>query len=115
MIPRTGSVEKRTCPIHLDLSTARGKLWELEPRVGMLVPWHRTTGRTSRTSCSRTSTKRTVRKQDATLCGGDLAEGKGDVENVVLAAKKAETAFQMLQALRNRVVEAYDEIKQMRV
>lgn len=54
-------------------------------------------------------------QQDATRAVEDLAEGKGDVENVVLAAKKAETAFQMLQALRNRVVEAYDEIKQMRV
>lgn len=54
-------------------------------------------------------------QQDATLAVEGLAEGKGDVENVVLAAKKAETAFQMLQALRNRVVEAYDEIKQMRV
>lgn len=54
-------------------------------------------------------------QQDATRAVEDLVEGKGDVENVVLAAKKAETAFQMLQALRNRVVEAYDEIKQMRV
>jgi len=54
-------------------------------------------------------------QQDATRAVEDLAQGKSDVENVVLAAKKAETAFQMLQALRNRVVEAYDEIKQMRV
>lgn len=54
-------------------------------------------------------------QQDATRAVENLVEGKGDVENVVLAAKKAETAFQMLQALRNRVVEAYDEIKQMRV
>lgn len=54
-------------------------------------------------------------QQDATRAVEDLVQGKGDVENVVLAAKKAETAFQMLQALRNRVVEAYDEIKQMRV
>src|SRR5262245_49919210 len=55
-------------------------------------------------------------QQDATRAIEDLATGnRGDVENVVLAAKKAETAFQMLQALRNRVVEAYDEIKQIRV
>ncbi len=54
-------------------------------------------------------------QQDATRAVEDLAQGKSDIENVVLAAKKAETAFQMLQALRNRVVEAYDEIKQMRV
>lgn len=55
-------------------------------------------------------------QQEATTAIEDLASGRrADVENVVLAAKKAETAFQMLQALRNRVVEAYDEIKQMRV
>jgi hypothetical protein len=37
-----------------------------------------------------------------------------DVENVLLATTKADNAFRMLQSLRNRVMEAYDEIKQMR-
>lgn len=33
----------------------------------------------------------------------------------MLATQKADNAFRMLQALRNKVVEAYDEIKQTRV
>jgi flagellar hook-basal body complex protein FliE len=55
-------------------------------------------------------------QQEATRAVEDLTTGKRvDVENVMLAANKADTAFRMLQSLRNRVVEAYDEIKQIRV
>ncbi|MBL9000316.1 MAG: flagellar hook-basal body complex protein FliE [Phycisphaerae bacterium] len=55
-------------------------------------------------------------QQDATRAVEDLATGdRSDIEGVVLATQKADNAFRMLQALRNRVVEAYDELKQMRV
>jgi len=54
-------------------------------------------------------------QQEATRAVEDLAGGQGDLENVILATNKADNAFRMLQALRNRVIEAYDEIKQMRV
>jgi flagellar hook-basal body complex protein FliE len=54
-------------------------------------------------------------QQDATSAVEQLQTGqRHDVENVLLATAKADTAFRMLQALRNRVMEAYDEIKQMR-
>jgi flagellar hook-basal body complex protein FliE len=54
-------------------------------------------------------------QQEATRAVEDLQTGKRqDVENVLLATTKADNAFRMLQALRNRVMEAYDEIKQMR-
>lgn len=53
-------------------------------------------------------------EQDATRAVEDLTSGSGDIENVMLATNKADNAFRMLQALRNKVVEAYDEIKQMR-
>jgi flagellar hook-basal body complex protein FliE len=46
----------------------------------------------------------------------DLAAGRrGDIEGVMLATEKAETAFKMLQAVRNKVVQAYEEIQQIRV
>jgi len=46
----------------------------------------------------------------------DLASGRrGDIEGVMLAAEQAETAFKMLQAVRNKVVQAYEEIQQIRV
>lgn len=57
-----------------------------------------------------------VLQQDATKAIEDLATGqRDDPEGVILAAKKAEAAFQMIQALRNKVMQAYDEVKQMRV
>jgi len=55
-------------------------------------------------------------QQEATRAVEDLAGGqRADVEGVLLATQKADNAFRMLQSLRNRMVEAYDEIKQMRV
>lgn len=55
-------------------------------------------------------------QQEAEHAAEQLATGeRSDVENVVLATQKADNAFKMLQALRNKVVEAYDEIKQVRV
>ena len=53
---------------------------------------------------------------DATRAVEDLATGqRSDVEGVILATQKADNAFRMLQSLRNRMMEAYDEVKQMRV
>lgn len=55
-------------------------------------------------------------QKDASDAAQDLVTGKrNDLEGVVAATEKAETAFKMLQAMRNQVMEAYDEIKQMRV
>lgn len=53
---------------------------------------------------------------DATKAIEDLQTGnRDDIEGVILATQKAELAFRMLQGVRNKVVEAYNEIKQMRV
>lgn len=38
-----------------------------------------------------------------------------DVESVMLATQKAETAFHLLLQVRNKVMDAYDELKQIRV
>lgn len=55
-------------------------------------------------------------QQDADRAVEDLYSGKrNDLESVVLATQKADTAFRMLQQVRNRMMEAYEEIKQMRV
>ncbi|MFK7883099.1 MAG: flagellar hook-basal body complex protein FliE [Phycisphaerales bacterium] len=55
-------------------------------------------------------------QQDATKATEDLLTGKrNDLEGVVLATEKADTAFKMLQAMRNQVMQAYDEVKQIRV
>ncbi|HYF15112.1 MAG TPA: flagellar hook-basal body complex protein FliE [Phycisphaerales bacterium] len=55
-------------------------------------------------------------QQEATRAVEDLATGqRNDVEGVILATQKADNAFRMLQALRNRVMDAYEEVKQMRV
>lgn len=55
-------------------------------------------------------------QQDATRAIEDLATGqRDDVEGVILATQKADSAFKMLQAVRNKVVEAYQEMNQIRV
>jgi flagellar hook-basal body complex protein FliE len=55
-------------------------------------------------------------QQDATKAVEDIQTGKRtDVENVLTATAKADMAFKALQAVRNQVLRAYDEIQQMRV
>jgi len=55
-------------------------------------------------------------QQDAQVAIEDLAAGRRDnVAEVMMAAKKAEVAFQMLLQVRNKLVDAYEEIRQMRV
>ena len=53
---------------------------------------------------------------DATKAIEDLQTGqRDDVEGVLLATAKADTAFRLLQQVRNKVFEAYREIQQIRV
>jgi flagellar hook-basal body complex protein FliE len=55
-------------------------------------------------------------QQEAATAAEDLATGKRtDVESVLLATQKADTAFRVLLAVKNRVQAAYDEMKQVRV
>jgi flagellar hook-basal body complex protein FliE len=55
-------------------------------------------------------------QQDATRAIEDLQTGRrDDVEGVLLATAKADTAFRLLQQVRNKVFEAYREIQQLRV
>lgn len=53
---------------------------------------------------------------DADLAAEDLVTGRrDDVEGVMIATQKADTAFRMLLAVRNRMMEAYEEVKQIRI
>ncbi len=55
-------------------------------------------------------------QQDAEMAIEDLAAGKrDDVAGVMIAKQKADLAFQMLLQVRNKLVAAYEEVKQMRV
>lgn len=55
-------------------------------------------------------------QQDAQRAVEDLTTGKRtDVASVVIAQQKAKQAFELLVQVRNKMLEAYDEIKQMRV
>ena len=44
-----------------------------------------------------------------------LANRRVDVESVMIATEKADTAFRLLVQVRNKVLAAYDELKQLRV
>ena len=46
----------------------------------------------------------------------DLATGqRDDVESVLIATQKADTAFRLLLQVRNKMIDAYDEVRQMRI
>ena len=55
-------------------------------------------------------------QQDAEVAIEDLTTGKrDDVDAVLMAKQKADIAFQMLLQVRNKVMDAYEEVKQIRV
>lgn len=54
-------------------------------------------------------------QQEAAFAVEDLAVGRGDAESVFMAKQKADIAFQMLLQVRNKLMDAYDEVKQIRV
>ena len=55
-------------------------------------------------------------QRDAKEAVEDLAAGRrDDLEGVILATQKADTAFRMLLAVRNKMMDAYQEIKEVRV
>lgn len=55
-------------------------------------------------------------QQDAEKAIEDLATGRrDDVANVMIAKQKADMAFKMLLQVRNKLVDAYEEIKDIRV
>jgi len=55
-------------------------------------------------------------QQDAETAVEDIVSGKrDDFNNVLIAKQKADIAFQMLLEVRNQMMDAYEEIKQIRV
>lgn len=55
-------------------------------------------------------------QSDATKAIEDLHTGKrDDLETVLAATAKADTAFRMLQQVRNKLMDAYSELQQIRV
>lgn len=55
-------------------------------------------------------------QQDAEKAIEDLYTGRrDDVDGVMIAKQKADLAFQMLLQVRNKMIDAYEEIRQMRV
>lgn len=54
-------------------------------------------------------------QEEATAKTENMLTGQGTVEDALLATAKADAAFRMLMALRNKVQAAYDEVKQIRV
>lgn len=55
-------------------------------------------------------------QQDAEVAIEDLAAGKrNDMDQVLMAKQKADVAFQLLLQVRNKMMDAYEEVKQIRV
>ncbi len=55
-------------------------------------------------------------QRDANMAMEDLAAGRrDDVESVIIATQKADIAFKMLLQVRNKVMDAYEEVKQLRI
>lgn len=54
-------------------------------------------------------------QQDAEQTKIGVATGEASLEEVITATETADTAFRMLLAVRNKLVDAYDEVKNIRV
>lgn len=55
-------------------------------------------------------------QQNATEAIEDLTTGRRtDVESVLVATEQADAAFRMLLQVRNKMIDAYDELRQIRV
>lgn len=55
-------------------------------------------------------------QQDAEVAIEDLVAGRrDDMESVMMAKQKADIAFQMMLQVRNKLMDAYEEVKQIRV
>lgn len=55
-------------------------------------------------------------QEEASEATMDLQTGKRtDFDGVIIAAEKADMAFQMLLQVRNKMIDAYNEVKQIRV
>ena len=55
-------------------------------------------------------------QQDAEMAIEDLAAGRrADMDGVLIAKQKADVAFKMLLQVRNKMMDAYEEVKQIRV
>ena len=55
-------------------------------------------------------------QQQATRAIEDFSTGRrDDIEGVMQATLHADTAFQMLMQVRNKMMDAYEEVKQIRV
>lgn len=55
-------------------------------------------------------------RQEATEAIEDYQSGqRTDIESVMIAARKADLAFEMLLQVRNQVMDAYTEVRQIRV
>jgi flagellar hook-basal body complex protein FliE len=53
---------------------------------------------------------------DANTAMEDLATGRrDDLESVITATQKADLAFRMLLQVRNKMMDAYEEVKQIRI
>ena len=55
-------------------------------------------------------------QEEANAAAEKLATGQtNNVEEVMLAAKKAELAFDAMMQIRNKIMDAFDQLMQMRV
>ena len=44
-----------------------------------------------------------------------VGEGKGDLQETIIAMEKASVSFQLMMQIRNKILEAYQEIVRMQV
>ena len=54
-------------------------------------------------------------QQDAEKAKAAGVAGEARIEDVMIATAKADTAFKMLLAVRNKLMEAYEDVKNIRV
>ncbi len=100
----------------LGLIGATGAGQPVRARIGGPGAAHDPSGPSFRDALMKNLEEVNKLQQDAQTAVEDFAAGRrNDLEGVMIATQKADTAFKALQAVRNKVIQAYEEIQQMRV
>ena len=101
---------------HISGSKGPGSIGPLSPKVGPSGPGSTVSGKSFIEEMKGQLAEVNRLQAEADVAAEDLVAGRrDDLEGVMIATEKADTAFKMVLAVRNKLVDAYEEVKNIRV
>ena len=104
---------------HISGSKGPGSIGPLSPKgrpAGPIGPGSEVSGKSFIEEMKGQLAEVNRLQAEADVAAEDLVAGRrDDLEGVMIATEKADTAFKMVLAVRNKLVDAYEEVKNLRV